>query len=120
MGLDYSAAKKTIVGEWDLDKNKIIENNRDKLNENQVKDIEAFEEVLGPFKAEELYEDNIGKKIQKFANNSYTQKNKQQLIQALSSLPSDHGAIRILRSIGNVEDKLSGVASMLFKRIERS
>jgi hypothetical protein len=43
MGLDYAAAKKTIVGEWDLDKNKIIENNRDKLNENQVKDIEAFD-----------------------------------------------------------------------------
>ena len=43
MGLDYAAAKKTIVGEWDLDKTNIIENNRDKLDENQVKDIEAFD-----------------------------------------------------------------------------
>ena len=44
--IDYAAAKKTIVGEWDLDKNSIIENNRDKLNENQVKDIEKIKELI--------------------------------------------------------------------------
>ena len=59
MGLDYAAAKKTIVGEWDLDKNSIIENNRDKLNENQVKDIEAFDGYIRITKLKDGGEDNF-------------------------------------------------------------
>ena len=90
------------------------------LDDSQFKkDMDAFLQVLGPFKSEKLYEDNINKKIQKFANNNYTQSNKQQLVKALSSLPNDHGAIRILRSIGNVDSKLVGVAIELFKTMQR-
>ena len=59
MGLDYAAAKKTIVGEWDLDKNKIIENNRDKLDENQVKDIEAFDGYIRITKLNNVGEDKF-------------------------------------------------------------
>ena len=59
MGLDYAAAKKTILGEWDLDKNKIIGNNRDKLNENQVKDIEAFDGYIRITKLKDGGEDKF-------------------------------------------------------------
>ena len=90
------------------------------LDDSQFKkDMDAFLQVLGPFKSEKLYEDNINKKIQKFANNNYTQSNKQHLVKALSSLPNDHGAISILRSIGNVDSKLVGVAIELFKTMQR-
>lgn len=93
-----------------------------KLGEEQFKkDILALAQVLGPFKSDKLYKENtLNAKIQKFANNNYTQRNKQELIKALTSLPSDHGAIRILNHLKNEKVKLAQIAAVIFKQIQRT
>ena len=87
-------------------------------------DLKAFLQIIGPFKSEQLYtressRDNIAQKIDKLASDSFLLHRKEEVSAALKKLPDDHGAIRIIRSMGNKVPKIMRISSIIVGNIDR-
>ena len=85
------------------------------------KDLEEFVNFIGPFKNDNLYEgaDTVKAKIQKIADTDYLRGNEADVVRALSDLPDDHGAVRILRGLKNNRKTITAVANAVLRSVKR-
>ena len=90
-------------------------------------DFAEFVNFLGQFKGEQFYLKEAESKIEKLADSDYLRHRKKDLVRAFAQLPKNHGAYKILTSLGDVkrtsktgaEPKLDQIAQAIMSKVKR-